>query len=323
MKTRIVILASAWIMLMGNGAFAQQTGASASSQSTTVKKEEVIGGDNLKDTDQEITNAKLRAELGSKKKWSFRSTFQYLGSNVERPLSSDRPRITGSKQVSIDTSFSGLLGIKYRMADRDSLSLRTGLTILRPFGGGDLSGNSKLADVYLTWDRSYKVGEFQMISATTIEAASAQHKVEQKMLSSLNYGQTVMYKFANGIELGGILDLNYYIYGSGLEQNADTVTKGYVSTAGGDLRESYEIGLYPMLEYAFSDRYSFRTVFRYTTFKSLRSAPETFVRSPGTQSIGVGIALTRDVYLYPNFQFAPENLRPAQTNWGISTNINL
>ena len=88
----------------------------------------------------------------------------------------------------------------------------------------------------------------------------------------------------------------------------------------------YFVGLYPFAEYLFNDRYSFRTVFGYFEYEALKGtafASERIVRQTPYQSMGIGISLTRDIYLYPNIQFVPEDIRSERTNVALSTNINL
>ena len=36
-----------------------------------------------------------------------------------------------------------------------------------------------------------------------------------------------------------------------------------------------------------------------------------------------GVKVTRDIFLYPNVQFVPDQLRSKQTNVALSTNINM
>lgn len=301
------------VVAMPFASLAQSSTSSTTSSTTdsTVKKSDVVPADaGLKDVDQEITNAKLRAETGSKKKWSFRSSFNYNGSSVEKPLHPDRPRMTGSQVVSGDTGLSGSLGVKYRATDRDSLSLRAGINLRRPLGG-DISDKFEAADPYLTWERLNRVGNIQLVTSASVEASTAKHKVDQNMVSAVNFAQTAMYDFGNGLEMGGVIDLNNYFYNAPMANGAL------------DTRDHYEIGLYPMVEYAFSDKVSFRTVFRYGTYTSRRHAPDTYRNIQNTQSVGVGVSVARDIYMYPNIQFDPSNLRPSQTNWGLSTSINL
>lgn len=290
------------------GAFAQD--AATSESTSTLKQSDVKPPEaGLKDIDQEITNAKLRAESGSKKKWSFRSMFYYSGSSIITPFAADRPSFTGNATDSGNTSLDGEIGIKYRAADRHSLSLKTGISYLRP-GAGDMPDGSnkfEIANPSLTWDYVQRVRDFQLITSAGAEVYTSQELVDRGMLANLNVAQTAMYSAGNGWDLGAVADFNRYVL-----DNREGVENF-----------SYQVGLYPMVEYAFNDRYSFRTVFRYWTFQSNRQTPYTFDRLLGSQSIGLGIAVTRDFYMYPNLQFAPTNLKPEVTTWGIQTAINL
>jgi hypothetical protein len=49
----------------------------------------------------------------------------------------------------------------------------------------------------------------------------------------------------------------------------------------------------------------------------------TWIPNKVYQSAGLGISVTRDIYLYPNVQFIPEDVRSDRTNVGVSANINL
>jgi hypothetical protein len=39
--------------------------------------------------------------------------------------------------------------------------------------------------------------------------------------------------------------------------------------------------------------------------------------------MGIGYSVTRDIYLYPNLQFAPEQISAQHTNVAINATINL
>jgi hypothetical protein len=41
------------------------------------------------------------------------------------------------------------------------------------------------------------------------------------------------------------------------------------------------------------------------------------------QSIGVGIAVTRDIYVYPNVQLVPDHIASNFTNFAVATTINM
>ena len=46
-------------------------------------------------------------------------------------------------------------------------------------------------------------------------------------------------------------------------------------------------------------------------------------RRPSTQDVGLGISVSRDVFLFPNFQFSYDDPRIENTNVGFVANINM
>jgi hypothetical protein len=83
-------------------------------------------------------------------------------------------------------------------------------------------------------------------------------------------------------------------------------------------------GLYPAAEYEINDTYNLRTVFGFQVYEQLRRQDDsTFNKRKVYQSVGLGISVTRDVFLYPNIQFIPSDIRSDRTNVAISANINV
>jgi hypothetical protein len=138
-----------------------------------------------------------------------------------------------------------------------------------------------------------------------------------KLVGSASAGHTIIFDIPGSNWQPGFATSIYYSAYSDGPNEFDTIGND-------DRRDDYGIGFYPFVEYAFNDMFSFRTVFRPADFTHMRNDDAgTFERSMYTQSLGLGIAVTRDIYLYPNMQFAPENLQPALTNVGLSTSINV
>ena len=82
------------------------------------------------------------------------------------------------------------------------------------------------------------------------------------------------------------------------------------------------LGVYPFAEYSFTDKLSARTVFGYFNYDKSKTDSSYSYGTP-YQSVGVGISLSRNMYLYPNVQFVPNDVRAERTNVGISANINM
>jgi len=279
----------------------------------------------LQDIDTEITNAKLRAESGSKSEWSIQANINYNGGNLEAPFSAVRPNYSGISSQDNSTSIAGTIAGAYRLNLRDSFRLGTGVLILTPFQDTleDLTNSrgrrrTDVSNPYLQYSRTVKIGEWQNIFDTSYTLITQSAYTSAKYVGTFDINHTALYKIKNTEwEVGGTVDFNYTFFNDA-KDSTDTLT----NAEGG--RSDYTIGVYPYAEYAISERYSFRTVFRFLTFDHYRNdAASTFYRVLYTQSVGLGIAVTRDVYLYPNMQFAPEHLRPASTNVGLSTTVNI
>lgn len=319
-------------------AHAEEQAQNQSSNTSTIKVTDVQNKDEQrKDIDEEITNARMRAQLGSKSKWSFKSALAYNGGSVQKPFERIRPNYRASASAEALTTLSGSIGINYRMNDRDSLSLSTGVAMRNPFH--DETGRSDFADprkakagkkvdrYYVSnpsvdWSRAYKAAGLQMISSAGYTHVTDPDSIQNTAaLGSISLDQTVLADFGTSNWSGGLAFSFYYSLYS-----ADTPDIGVQN---GWQQDDYGYGIYPFAEYSFNDTYSFRTVFGY--FEAVHykdgqpgALPAGQVESQTPyQSMGVGISVTRDIYLYPNVQFTPLDIRADRTNVALSTNINL
>jgi hypothetical protein len=287
----------------------------AASTTSTIKANDVIPADKArKDIDEEITNAKMRAETGSKSKYSFRSSFNYAGSNLQKPLASDRPSLNPERKAFSGTSLTGSIGGKMRATDHLSVSVNAGVSLNRPFEPGNFNdeGKSEIADPGLSLDYVGKMGDLQSVSSLSGSYTTSKYSVKELgKRGDLGLDQTFIYSFKSGWDLGMALSAGTNLYASIPDQTAEPKV------------EKSSLGLFPFAEYAFNDMFSFRTVFRYSSYSSTVETPNTFTRLLGTQSMGIGIAATRDIYFYPNLQFVPSDLISEKTNWGLSANISL
>lgn len=281
--------------------------------------------------DKEITNAKLRAEMGSKSRWSIKTAFSYYGGSVERPLADVRPNYRSGAQVPELASIQGTIGVKYALGLRDSLSLSTGVSILTPFSGAvdrqdleDPRGANEQLNRYevstpsLSYSHASKQGDLQLISTATYSHATDSDSVNgMGQLGYVSLMQTVVTEFGtSGWSGGALVALYKYIYRG--DQSAEFIAQG-------SKQIDFVYGIYPVAEYAFNDTYSFRTVFGYFDNISYRGSntPGAVQSRPPYQSVGIGISVARDIYFYPAVQFTPLDIRSDRTNIAVSANINV
>ncbi|MCB0343089.1 MAG: hypothetical protein H6626_00750 [Pseudobdellovibrionaceae bacterium] len=293
----------------------------SSASESKVKIEDVKKEKN--DIDSEITNARMRAESGSKDKLSVSTSLGFSMGSVEDPFGATRPDIYGNPENDERPEIGGDLGVRYRFNKNDSMTVGVGFGILTPLQG-DIDGDpnksqAQLSNPNIGYSRVYKLGEFQTVSSADLTIATTQKWKENKMAAGTSLGQNMLTTFAdNKLTLGTSVDFTYYFYEDGVQAP---------TAKGVDNRSAYRMGIYPYAEYAFTDKYSLRTVFGYMNFRHKRGRTDKSLlnmdKTPSYQSIGLGMAVTRDVYLYPNVQFLPEDLATDKTNVAISATINL
>lgn len=287
----------------------------------------------LKDIDNEITDARMRATLGSKSKFSFKSSLSYSGGSIDEPLSPVRPNYRASATIEAMTSLSGDVGFNYRLTDKDNLSFGTGITIIDPlhgdltksaddprYGAGGSMDRYQISTPYLSWSRGYRAMDTQMISSVTYSHATDSDSVNKtKVFGAVSFSQTILANFGKSKWTGGTsISLGKNIYSGDITDDKLVARMA----AGTYKRSDFTWGLFPFMQYSFTDKYSFRTVFGYFQFTRYEGDDDNVQLEP-YQSVGLGISITRDIYLYPNVQFTPRDIRSDRTNVALSANLNL
>lgn len=321
-----LILAGSLVALAAQGE--EQTNNQNANTSTVNVSDLQKAQEKAEDIDQEITNARMRSELGSKSLFSFKSSLGYSGGSLQKPLDSIRPNYRASATIESLATLSGNIGMNYRVSKGGNLSLGTGISIMDPLHG-DITANTfkdpraskkgveqKRAQVstpYVDYSHGYRAMNMQMISSMTYSHYTEQDATDYyNLLGNVSLNQTVL------------ADLGESAWQAGLSLSFDKdIAKGaFAESAPDNMRQDFGVGLYPFAEYAFNDNYSFRTVFGYFQFVKYEESKELIQLEP-YQSVGVGMALTRDIYLYPNVQFTPKDVRADRTNVALSANLNL
>lgn len=311
------------VMVLGSMAQAQteaaadQTANQSSSKIENLQKKDQT----MKDTDEEITNARLRATLGSKSKWSVRTASAFQGGSVKKPLDANRPNYRGAVATPTATYFDTNIAIKRRLGDRDSINFGTGLTLFKPFhrtldestNSGKGARNLNISNPYLEYNLAYKVGNLQASSSATYTHSVNDFDVsEVKSIGSFDVSQMFIGELTSNLSFGTSFTLGKAMY------------KGSGDVDGqGNPKVNLEPGIFPFAEYTFNDTYAFRTVFGYFQFQEFVNDKGNFRQLTPYQSMGIGISVNRDVYIYPNIQFTPKDISADRTNLGISANINI
>ena len=306
--------------LVSSLAFAANAQSSSGSSSTsTTKVKSTKNKLNDGDIDEEITNARMRAANGSKSKISGSVSVGYTGASLENPFDGIRPNLAGNAQSQSTSRLTSSLSGRYRLNKNSSISAGIGLQLLQPFqDNAKLNTNEaslKQANVlnvrnpFISYSSTYKVGDYQASSSASYT------RITDKVLTSLGFqntfdvGQSFVKAWGDsGFSTGVSFSLTQYA-------NASDRPEGRVNR---------EFGIYPIAEYQFNDTFVFRTVFGYFNYANNNDDNfTTFNRQYEYQSMGIGIVAARNVWIYPNIQFVPDELDAGFTNIAVSATINL
>lgn len=307
-------------------AFADQdAGQSTMTVDDAKNQKNKVPGD--ESADDILTNNKLRAETGSTSRWSIATGFTYNGGTIDHPFGDFRPNIQNVNGQSPVTDIEGNVNVKYNMTQQDSLLLGETVRFITP-----LSSTTRTPDSYkgqkvdsynpsLNYQRIYKAGPLQsyyQVGPTL---------VTQTDYSSIGYlGNFAIYN-VNAYEIGkthltvGMESYAQYAWFRAPQAYPEFQMSMQDTEASSS---DWVFFAYPYLEYSISDKLSLRTVAMWFQIEhTLAADSHTWVKDKAMQSVGLGISVTRDIFLYPNVQFVPDELRGKQTNVALSTNINI
>lgn len=293
------------IFLAAFGLHAEENQSSTSSNK--VKASDLgVKQQEQKDIDEEITNARLRASTGSKSKISIQTDMSYIGASIYSPFAKQRPDLSPGSDTE-DVKLSGNISGKYRIGDSDAINVGSGMALLTPGYDGQ---RGQIENPYISYGRVFKSGNLQNVLSVSATNFTAERVKKQKRTFDVSLSHTVLGNLsqASKWQVGISSVIGTYVYS---EFNAENAGK----------LNSY-LGLYPFAEYEFSDSYSFRTVYRGVTFYTTRDNTANYLWDEATQSMGLGITITRDIYLYPNVQWVWRDIRADKTNVALSANIN-
>jgi len=325
---------SALVLVLGLAstyASAQATSAPTSGVGESkVKVEDAAGRKNKVDgdIDETITNAKLRAESGSKSKFSMSTGLSYTGGSVDRAFGRMRPNLNGIPGNQTATSANIGVDARYRMTKNDSITLGTSIGMMTPFQG-DVDNNPQknqvnFFDPSLGYNRAGKLGQIQVVGSVLGYAGTSKESIRVDRWGRAVAKATALYAFQNKLSVGlGLTTYrDFFTNHPGAPQHRPRAAARAHDKVDTRVEQYFQIA--PLAEYALSDRFQLRTVFGYMNWAHLYGDDQNmrFIKLKPYQSVGVGMAVTRDIYLYPNVQFVPDNIRSDFTNVALSATIN-
>lgn len=276
--------------------------------------------------DDILTNNNLRALSGSKSKWSIASQYNYEGGTISSPFSQDRPDISAASGTTDKADIDGAISVKYNLDLKNSLSFGIGVRCIAPLSSRIENYSGTRFDAfnpYLQYQHIYKwfgiqsVLQVQYLKWTqadfTAYGYSHQFSVDQENMYEI--GKT-------GLSVGVSLYAQYQLFNKSGAYSVPSDTDNYVADLA-TVQSVYQFIAAPELEYELNDTFNLRTLVSLLSYEHYAAGVDTLVHDTVYQSIGVGISVTRDIFLYPNIQFLPGHIEAALTNVGLSATVNL
>jgi len=270
------------------------------------------------DVDRLITNPKMRAETGSKSKYSISLGMGYAGGSLEKPLAERRPNITEGTGATSVATLGGSVSGKYAITSVKALFAGAGLRWVTPLQGvqkpeGFSGDKFDMDNPYFIYQYLYKWLEIQSAVQAQMTYFTASNLVNSGYVSSFGFSQNNIYLIPETRVSFGLT--GYTILGLFDDHSAQAKA----------MQSDYGFGILPFVEYRLSDRMSFHTSTNLFVFQHLRSnkGANTYLRQKVSQNIGIGYAVTRDFYLSPSVDFLISDIRPERSTFFLGANLNI
>lgn len=299
--------------------------ASAFAQATQSESNLEVKAKNKADkADEVITNRRFRAQNGSLSRFSLNAALSYSGGSLDKPFSADRPNITAAGDVALIAGAAGTFNGTYRLTKLSRINFGVGAQMLAPFHNNITTSNERTKKEF-----NDNQGDLDIFNPTVSFTTMDKIMGVQTILNAgvINYTAGNLTDAGYDFALDASLNTMYEVGKTGFSFGALVVaTRNFFndSSAGNLARQNETVlGFLPQAEYVINDTFNLRTIIRSHWFQDTRLNPGEMKNREVTQSVGLGISVSRDVFLYPNIQFAYENLQASNTNVGFSANINM
>ena len=266
------------------------------------------------DEDERITDLELRAQAGSRNRYSMQFNLGYAGSPINDLGNQNKPNPDG-RSGDNRTNLSGTMGLRYRTSKDTGINFGTGMVwytpyqtvtgqpVTRPKGRTDFD----VHDPLVSFDKTYVTGRTQMRSSVFLQKTTTQAYVEVGQTGETGVSQYFKYTPGNTrMILGFQMVLDYFAFVRPYTPQDKKVSKYYMN-------------FIPSFEYKITDAVNFNTSLGYA-YQNLRSDNSwwRWNHQLSTWRLGVGWAITHDIYINPYINFFAE--APAFSTASMSFN---
>ncbi len=252
-----------------------------------------------------ITDAKMKADSGSLSKYSLSFTLSYAGPTIGDVSAADQPNPDGTNGT-YETNLGGSFGGRYRLDSRSSFSIGSGVKAIHPFHGME---RFDVNNPFISYSISEKLGDVQMRNTLGFSFITLKTYTKTGEVGGLNYDNSVVYNIGSTrLAVGFDTSFSYYFFNRGYEKQDNKTTP------------LYTISVYPNLKYNFTDKLSVNTSVSFSSYNPRNRFDQSILLNRTiSERLGLGYAYTRDIYLSPYLNFYPSNFSDDGTTINFST----
>jgi hypothetical protein len=264
----------------------------------------------------ETENNHLKTLDGSQSPFSGQFNITYNGSTISHPFSADAPNPGGQVPAPL-VVLSGTVAVRYRFDKTTTMGVGTGVTTETPFQGPK---NTTLADPYIDVARTFYIDKVRnRVDFQVTDWTDHQHNDDFGYRLGLTFSDQIIYPLPSGLTLGFFLEIDYNFFSGDAKYATATATPGVLGS-----QIQWDIVTDPFVEYRINKTFNLRTAFGIASLNKRNLANDFALAHPSVyETVGVGMQLLPDWFIYPYFQYFPGNISSNNTVTGFSTIVNL
>jgi hypothetical protein len=286
-----------------------------SSNSVKIDSEirEKVKQEQHEDLDKEITDIKLRASSGSKNRFSTSFFMMYFGPAVNNLNDSVRPTL-GAQRVQDNVNITGNVGVRYRIDKNKSIFVSGGFRRADPLHASESSQPTTLSSPGINFNNTKAYGLYQVSNEVGMTVQTAPERRAINELGSATYSLAAVHP----------IGLSRFDVGT-------TARAGYTSFETMNVKNKVlsqqkrmNLELLPSLQYRATDKLVAFTSVSVLNLAQYRTADgfNGFSQQTSTETIGLGYAATRDLYLSPFVSLEPTQVALSKISFNILTRMN-
>jgi hypothetical protein len=188
----------------------------------------------------------------------------------------------------------GSVSLRYRLSPDSTISAGTGISLVKPFHGWD---RTDVSNPFMSYDFSNRFGKLQMRNSPGLTVSTVPNYTAIGQIGGVSWDNSLVYGIADTkLAISFDTTINYWIFTRAHRPGSPK--------NGGDGRASqYAFSWYPGLKYNFTDKLNLNGSAGFSLYNPREAFDNTTLwNRTVTLRLGLGYAVTRDIYFAPYLQ---------------------